>query len=87
MRAGVNWKIVKSILDCAVKRGIARQDMSDITHIGIDEISMRRGYKYFTLIYNLLKERVIWLGKDRTKDTLPEIFDFMGKKRTWSGNY
>lgn len=79
--AGINWKTVESILECAVNRGLKRRDLSDITHIGVDEISRKRGHKYFTLVYDLLKERVIWVGKDRTKETLPEFFKFMGGER------
>ncbi|MFQ6084608.1 MAG: ISL3 family transposase, partial [Candidatus Aminicenantia bacterium] len=80
--ASIDWKTVDSILDRAVNRGLERQNLENITKIGIDEVSVRRGHKYFTLVYDLKIEGVIWVGKDRDKHTLKRFFKFFGKRRS-----
>ena len=42
VRNAASWRVVEW--------GIAHQDLSSITSIGIDEIQYRRGHKYLTLV-------------------------------------
>ena len=50
--------------------------------IGIDEIS-RRGQKYVTLVYQIDEgaKRLLWIGRERTRKTLLNFFDWFGKER------
>jgi transposase len=76
-----SWGTVAVSVDFVVKYGLENRDLSGITHIGIDEISRRKGHKYITNVYDLKTKRLIWSGEGRTEKTLKEFFDFFGKNR------
>ncbi len=66
---------VADAVEEAVAYGLAHQDLSDVTHIGIDEISRKKGHVYVANVYDLS-------GEGRTKATLEAFFAFLGPERT-----
>lgn len=77
-----SWGTVAAAVAYAVDFGLARRDLSCITHIGIDEISRQKGHVYLTNAYDLRTGTLIWSGEGRTKDTLNAFFEFFGPERT-----
>ena len=77
-----SWGTVATAVEEAVAYGLAQQDLGDLTHIGIDEISRKRGHVYVTNVYDLARKRLVWSGPGRTQDTLHAFFDFLGPERT-----
>jgi transposase len=49
--------------------------------VGIDEVSRRKGQQYLTLVYDLERRRVVWVGKDRAEATLQRFFAWLGRRR------
>ncbi|KPA14733.1 Transposase, IS204/IS1001/IS1096/IS1165, partial [Candidatus Magnetomorum sp. HK-1] len=49
--------------------------IKDIKSIGIDEISYAKGRKFVTVIYDLDKSRVVWVGKGKGRDTVDSFFN------------
>jgi len=49
--------------------------------LGVDEIAIKKGHKYLTVIVNLDTGQVIHIGKDRKKETLQYFFHLIGPKR------
>lgn len=47
----------------------------------VDEISSKKGHHYFTIVMNLEKTKVIWVGKNRNKKTLGSFFKELGPDR------
>jgi len=45
--------------------------------IGIDEISYCKGHKYATLVYDLDRSVVVWVGKGKGRKTIDEFFNTM----------
>ena len=43
--------------------------------IGIDEISYRKRHKYATLVYDLERSVVVWVGQGRGRATIDQFFD------------
>lgn len=43
--------------------------------IGIDEISYQKGHKYVTVVYDLERACVVWVGKGKGRDTIDRFFD------------
>jgi transposase len=72
---GVSWSTVYSAVTQAVKYGIDRRQLGTVLHIGIDEISRKKGHKYLTQVYDLDTRTLLWSGKDRTEDTLRTFFE------------
>jgi transposase len=75
------WGTVSSAVDFVVKYGLENRDLSGITHIGIDEISRKRGHQYLTNVYDLQTKRLIWSGEGRSEGTLKQFFNFLGEER------
>ncbi|RLC78134.1 MAG: ISL3 family transposase, partial [Chloroflexi bacterium] len=48
--------------------------------MSIDEISYKKHHKYLTLVLDLERTRVVWVGKGRGKTTLDAFFDEIGEE-------
>ena len=51
--------------------------------IGIDEIAYEKGHKYLTIFRDVDLNKVIWVGKSRTKETLDGFFHQLGIEKSW----
>ena len=76
---GCSWSTVQQAVKAVVAYGRERQDLSELTHIGVDEIARKRGHVYLTVVYDLKKSRLVWVGDGRTRETLERFFDFLGE--------
>jgi len=76
------WGTVASAVEEAVAYGLEHRDLEGLTHIGIDEISRKRGHVYVTNVYDLVNKRLVWSGEGRKEETLDAFFDFLGAERT-----
>jgi len=79
---GINWKTVAGVIRRAVAWGLAKRRRQPLHIMGIDEVSRKKGHHYLTLIYDLERGHLIWIGKDRTKDTVRRFFDELGTRRS-----
>ena len=70
-----SWGTVAMAVEAAVAYGLAHCDLDDVTHIGSDEISRKRGHVYVTNVYDLARKRLVWSGEGRSTDTLHACFD------------
>ena len=77
-----SWGTVATAVDEAVTYGLAHRELEGLTHIGIDEISRKRGHVYVTNVYDLERKRLVWSGEGRSKETLEAFFDFLGPEKT-----
>ena len=59
----------------------AQPDLTQLTNLGIDEISRKRGHVYVTNVYDLIAKRLVWSGAGRSEATLEAFFDFLGPER------
>jgi len=75
---GTSWDAVFRLLQHAVLWGLARRELKDIQAIGFDEISLRKGQSYLTLVYQIdgSMKRLLWVAQDRTEQSLRGFFEF-----------
>ncbi len=80
---GTTWNRVYAAVQWAVDHGLAHRDMSGINAIGIDEVAYQKGHKYLTVVYQIDQgvRRLLWIGKDRTEETLRGFFKAFGEAR------
>jgi transposase len=57
--------------------------------IGIDEVSYCKGHKYITVVYDLDRSRILWVGKGKDRTTIDRFFkdalsDYQKKQITWA---
>ena len=72
---GMNWKTVKAIDKTFLERDYGQPDLNGLRILAVDEISIRKGHRYLTLVLDYLSGRVVFVGKDRKAETLMQFFD------------
>lgn len=78
---GVNWKTVAVAVKRAVEWGLKHRPWKALRVIGIDEVSRRKGQRYLTLVYDLERRRLVWIGEDRETKTMERFFAWLGPRR------
>ncbi|MCU7896942.1 MAG: transposase [Candidatus Thiodiazotropha sp. (ex Lucinoma aequizonata)] len=59
----------------AIKRGLARREEINPTHIGVNETAFRKRYDYVTVVSDQDTGTVLHVGKDHKKATLKEWYN------------
>lgn len=80
--ADVDWGMVKDAEIRYIRGLLRKRNLDGIILLGIDEISEKKGHRYLTLVTDILKRRVIWVGRGRDRAVLKKFFRWFGKKRT-----
>ena len=79
---GLNWKSVATIVKRAVEYGLKHRARPPVHRIGIDEVSRRKGQVYLTVVYDLERRVLLWVGDDRTEEAVKPFFTAeMGPRR------
>jgi transposase len=79
---GLDWKSVAAIVKRAVAYGLRHRARPPVHVIGIDEVSRRKGQVYLTVVYDLERRVLLWVGDDRTEEAVRPFFtEEMGKRR------
>jgi transposase len=79
---GLNWKSVATVVKRAVQYGLKHRARPPVHKIGIDEVSRRKGQVYLTVVYDLERRVVLWVGEDRTEEAVRTFFtEEMGRRR------
>lgn len=68
-------KTVKQIDKDFLEEAYGQTDFNDLTVIMIDEIAIRKGHHYMTVIADYFTGRVLWMGSNRDKETLDDFFE------------
>jgi transposase len=70
------WESVYRSVQFAVEWGLQRRTLEGIEALGVDEIQWQRGHRYLTLVYQIDAgaRRLLWVGLDRTEDSLRGFF-------------
>lgn len=78
----LNWKTVAGIVQRAVRYGLRHRKRPPVHTIGIDEVSRRKGQVYLTVVYDLERRVLLWVGEDRTEEAVKKFFtEGLGKRR------
>ena len=69
-------------VEAAVSWGRDHVDLTGVRSIGVDEISLRRGHRYLTLVYQIdaACRRLLWVGEHRQERTLLRFFRWFGRE-------
>lgn len=78
----LNWKSVATIVKRAVDYGRRHRKRPPVHVIGIDEVSRRKGQVYLTVVYDLERRVLLWVGDDRTEEAVRPFFtEELGARR------
>ena len=78
----IAWRTVGWIVTRVSDEALATRDLfSGLTRIGVDEISIRKGQRYLTVVVDHDSGRLVWAGPGRDKATVLKFLDLLGKDR------
>jgi transposase len=70
----VGWDLVKDIYKRYLKKRFSKPKLSKLKCIAIDEISIRKGHKYITLVMDLKSGAVVYVGDGKGADALDDFW-------------
>lgn len=86
---GIARSTFSDILHRTITRTRDGHRIRGLKSIGIDEVSYQKGHKYVTVVYDLKRGRVVWVGKGKARDTIDSFFntqlsDYQKKQIKWA---
>jgi len=72
---GIAKSSFSDLLHRIINRSRSNHKVRGLRVIGVDEISYLKGKKYATVVYDLERSVVVWIGKGKAKKTLQEFLD------------
>lgn len=77
----LDWKTVKNIDKHYLERDFGQPDLNGLSILAVDEISIRKGHHYLTVVLDYCSGRVVFVGKDRRAKTLEHFFDLLSNEQ------
>jgi transposase len=70
----VGWDLVKDIIKAELERRKRRRSWRNVRRIGIDEIAIRKGHRYMTVVVDLQTGEVLYTAEGRDHECLLPFF-------------
>lgn len=70
----LNPKTVKAIDKSFLEKSFGQTDGHGLLVLAIDEIALRKGHHYMTVVMDYFSGRIVWMGENRNKETLDSFF-------------
>jgi len=80
-RLGLSWDEIHAIMERAVERGLKRREAEPLPLLGVDEKAFRKGHKYFTLVNDLERRRVLYIAEDRKQSSLDGFWETLNQEQ------
>jgi len=77
----LDWKTVKEIDKQYLEAQYGQPHYEGLHILAVDEISLKKGHKYLTIVLDYQTGRVIHVGKDRKAKTLTSFFNRLSSKQ------
>ncbi len=74
---GIATSTLSDLLHRIIHRVRDGHKIQDIKIIGIDEVSYKKGKKFVTLVYDIKRACVVWVGKGKGRETIDKFFKKM----------
>ena len=77
----VSWDLVKDIVKSRLARLFSNPSLRNTRYIAIDEISVRKGHKYITIVFDLEIGNVLFVGDGKGADALIPFWQRVRKNK------
>lgn len=77
----LDWKTVKDIDKFYLEAHYGQPDLNGLRILAVDEISIRRGHSYLTVVLDYQSGRVVYVGRHRKAKTLNRFFKQLTAKQ------
>jgi len=72
---GLDWKTVKAVDKFYLEHDYGQPELNGLRILAVDEIAIRKGHRYLTVVLDYLSGRILFIGKDRKAKTLIRFFN------------
>jgi len=80
-RFDLHHTTVKEIDKSFLVQEFSQTDYGGLRILAIDEIALKKGHTYMTVVLDYLTGRVVWMGPGRSKETLDQFFAGMTEEQ------
>ena len=70
----MNWNTIKNIEKQYLNEHYSKPSLHEVSRIAIDEFAVLKGHVYMTVVLDRDSGRVLFVGKDRSKESLDEFW-------------
>lgn len=77
----LDWKTVKRMDKKYLNEKLNPPDFNRLKILAVDEIAIRKGHTYATVIIDFERRRLVWAVKGRKEENLSEFYKLIGKKK------
>jgi transposase len=78
----IAWRTVGWICERVTAEQTKHRDLlAGLSRIGVDEISIRKGQRYLTVVVDHDSGRLVWAAPGRDRQTVERFLDLLGKQR------
>jgi transposase len=78
---GMSWDTIKDIHKQALLRKYSKRKLRHLKYLGVDEIAIRKGHSYLTVVVDLETGSVVWAAPDRKTESLEIFFKQLKRSR------
>lgn len=78
---GIDWKTAKAIDFRALERRMGPVDLDGVRRIAMDEFAIQKGHRYATVVVDVERKRVLWVGRGRSRAEVRPFFELLGPER------
>jgi len=75
---GLAWTTVKLIDWRWLERELGPVDLTGVSVIAMDEFAIQKGHRYATVVVELERKRVLWVGRGRGREEVRAFFELLG---------
>jgi transposase len=78
---GISWDEAWNIMERAVARGLRAKRRRVMAHLGVDEKAVAKGHRYVTLVCDLDRSTVEYIGNDRKQASLDAYYRSLSERQ------
>lgn len=78
---GLDWKTVKAIDFRHLERTLGPPDLDGVHLLAMDEFAIQKGHRYATVVVDVERKRVLWVGRGRSRAEIRPFFELLGPER------
>ena len=75
---GIDWKTARAIDFRALQRRVGPENLDGVRRIAMDEFAIQKGHRYATVVVDVERKRVLWVGRGRSRAEVRPFFETLG---------